>query len=294
MSKKNSKTAAQERIQSNLFGAVKEGAWWLIPGLISMGADPNALGPDGCTTFHLACHDNESYVGVHDELITTLLDHGADVNARCVKGCTPLMHALMHNSDPQSLARGLLRAGADPWIEADRNLDLCHYDDEEFEERVVPRGHLLDFLLCCHRHDEPAQQMRWWVLPFLFTELLKDARFNWLAVEAVNNGADVNKPDATGRTPMQIVADRSCPNMVRFLTANGAQDTLESKHEAMRGAAELGWAQFHGIQAHPTWGVFMEQKESGWFCDWMRDSFGGVNYVFPGHTDWRAMKEGVA
>jgi len=293
--KMNSTLTPQDRIQSNLFGAVEQGAWWLIPGLISMGADPNALGPDGCTALHLACHDNQSYHGVNNELITTLLDHGADINALCARGCTPLMHALMHNDDPQTLARLLLRAGADPWIVAPRNRDLCRYDsEEEFEECVVPEGHLLDFLLCCHRHDEPAEQMRWWVLPFLFTELVKDARFNWLAVEAVNDGADVNKPDLAGRTPMQIVADRGCPNMVRFLAANGARDSLEPQHAALREAAERGWAQFHEIQANPTWGVFMMHEGSAWFAEWMREGFGGVDYVFPGHSDWKRMKGGGA
>lgn len=61
--------------------------------------------------------------------------------------------------------------------------------------------------------------------------------------------------------------------------------------EAMACHSQVRIGTFHG---QVTWGVFMMHEGSAWFAEWMRNSLGGVDYVFPSHCDWKRMKEGVA
>jgi ankyrin repeat protein len=52
--------------------------------LIARGADVNALGPDNVTPLHWAAVESKL------EIVTILLDKGADANAKTTKGQTPL------------------------------------------------------------------------------------------------------------------------------------------------------------------------------------------------------------
>ncbi|KAK6331629.1 hypothetical protein TWF718_002178 [Orbilia javanica] len=56
--------------------------------LLSIGASPTAIAPDGLTTLHMAL--DLPYTG---DLVRVLCAKGADVNAQCTKGKTPLMIA---------------------------------------------------------------------------------------------------------------------------------------------------------------------------------------------------------
>lgn len=276
-------------IQANLFKAVEKGEWKFIPGLISHGADPNALGPKGLNVLHMVIRDHELDNQDQEDVIATLLACGSAINARCKRGCTPLMHVLMSNECPQRLTRLLMRASADPWIVAPRNSKLSGFETkEDVEQYVVKKGHILDFLLCTHRHDETASLMRWALVPFLLPELVKDERMAWLVMEALNNGADPNARDRDGRTAMQIAADRGCPEMVRLLACHGAKDTLGPEHVDMQKAVALGWKQFNDMQSNLPFDGLLWNKGSRWLNEWLqRDS----DWVFPGQTDWRAMKE---
>ncbi len=79
--------------------------------LLEAGADPNTRGgPDGETPLHSAARHG------HLQVISLLLEYGAEVNAKDSNTCTPLWNALYHQKEPA--ARLLLAAGADTsWLQ---------------------------------------------------------------------------------------------------------------------------------------------------------------------------------
>lgn len=77
-------------LQAQLFDAVRVGDCLRIVVLIEEGADPNAIGLKGFNALHLACHaKDEATAG---QLITTLVERGANINVPCTRGGTPQTH----------------------------------------------------------------------------------------------------------------------------------------------------------------------------------------------------------
>lgn len=94
-------------------------AWDAARILIEHGADPNVITSDGCPVLHkiISMHWEESGV-------RTLVEGGADLDARDGKGATPLHCAVnraVHFADPDMrILKYLLEKGADPQAEDEK------------------------------------------------------------------------------------------------------------------------------------------------------------------------------
>ena len=99
--------AARDRFEyTPLHWAAVQGHWDVVETLVERGADVNALGWDGGTPLHMACHHDRP------DMVRVLLDAGADLTIRNQWGRTPLHVAARRNCD--LVAALLLSRGADP------------------------------------------------------------------------------------------------------------------------------------------------------------------------------------
>ncbi len=89
-----------------LHWAAVQGHWDVVETLVEHGADVNAVGGDGGTPLHLASHHDRP------DMIRLLLDEGADLAIQNRWGRTPLHVAARRNCD--LVAALLLSRGADP------------------------------------------------------------------------------------------------------------------------------------------------------------------------------------
>ena len=125
-----------------------------------------------------------------------LLAAGADVNARNNEGCTPLMQELIK----PDVVRVLLEAGAKP--------NLCN---QKGETALMFHLHHPDAIGGGYE-DEHGNLVTW-----------NGCRYNTPVIQAlIEKGADVNKPDAAGETPLQA-APESEPELIRLLLSAGAK-----------------------------------------------------------------------
>lgn len=99
--------AALEATSSALFAAAQLGDIAAIKRLLAAGVDVNSwnTGAGGWTALVIAA------VSGHEDVVTTLLDAGADVDARSEGGATPLMAAAL--TGQSAVAEALISAGAD-------------------------------------------------------------------------------------------------------------------------------------------------------------------------------------
>jgi ankyrin repeat protein len=93
----------------------------VIKELLSAGADPNTQGTDGFTPL---MHIMGNATAPSLEVLNTLIDHGADVNARNAYGHTALIAAQCRYLD---IAQGLIAAGADPTVKGDLGRGLSFF-----------------------------------------------------------------------------------------------------------------------------------------------------------------------
>lgn len=91
-----------------LFDTPPLGDTSLVKSLLDRGADLNAKDPDGNTLLTMVCAADTAPL----ELVKFLIDHGADVNARSPHGETALEFAVRHGRTP--VVELLMRAGAKP------------------------------------------------------------------------------------------------------------------------------------------------------------------------------------
>ncbi|MCG6924128.1 MAG: ankyrin repeat domain-containing protein [Acidobacteria bacterium] len=99
--------AARDRFRyTPLHWAAVQGHWDVVATLVERGADVNALGGDGGTPLHMACHHDRP------DMVRLLLDAGADLTIRNRWGRTPLHVAARRDCD--LVAALLLARGADP------------------------------------------------------------------------------------------------------------------------------------------------------------------------------------
>lgn len=97
---------------SPLDSAVAAGDPEIVRMLIKAKADVNYKMRGAVTALHTACLQSESSAA--DEIITVLIDSGADINAVTHFGVTPLMNAV--EADNGGAVKILLERGADPRI----------------------------------------------------------------------------------------------------------------------------------------------------------------------------------
>jgi ankyrin repeat protein len=93
-----------------LMAATLSGRTEIVTYLLEHDADPDSANRDGLTALHLAARNGDT------RLVKILLDFGADPDTQDKHLMTPLMYAVMRNSnnDHYKIIKKLLAAGADP------------------------------------------------------------------------------------------------------------------------------------------------------------------------------------
>src|SRR5215510_2292300 len=162
-----------------------------LQSLIDKGADVNAKNRRGSTPLHWAIHDEAK--------VRLLLAKGANVNARQAQGRTPLYLAAMLGNGVPTL-RLLLSKGADPNLAAVNG--------------QTP-------LMMAARGDVEAAQL------------------------LIEKGADVNAKDGAGETALMSACTGGNARAVQLLIERGADVKVTSK----RNETALGFAATSGVQA---------------------------------------------
>jgi ankyrin repeat protein len=225
--------------------AAREGNTDITGLLIDAGADVNARAGDGKTALALAIF-NGNY-----QVASLLVDRKADVNIADAQRFTPLFWAVdrrnmetapnfpwVATADPLPLIRKLLDAGADPNARVDNTprarmregsprivfatalmraafaadlelvtLLLAHGADPNVVSRdgetMVSAAAGLAFIHGYHRGKSPEERLQ---VVKLFVE----------------RGADVNRPDDYGITPLMAAANDGDPRLIQYLIDKGA------------------------------------------------------------------------
>jgi uncharacterized protein len=248
--------ATTAHAQSSLADRIQTGDRRAALAMIAQGADVNQTQPDGTTPLHWAVYrvDRElvgallkkgARAGVvnrygasplaeaarvaNPELLAMLLEAGADANVANEDGQTPLM--LAARTGTVAVAKLLVEHGAD----VNRRE---HFRDQSALMWAAAEGHVdmvaflvskkADLSVRAKANDWPTQisnEPRVQYRPTGgLTPLLYAARAGCLGcVKAiVEGGADVDRPNPDGMTPMMMALDNDAPAVARYLLDRGA------------------------------------------------------------------------
>jgi uncharacterized protein len=252
--------AANAQAQSSLADRIQAGDRKAALAMIAQGADVNQTQPDGSTALHWAVYrvDRELVTALlrkgaraqvvnrygssplaeavrvaSVELVAMLLEAGADANVGNEDGQTPLM--LAARTGNLAVAKQLVEHGAD--VNARE-----HFRDQSALMWAAAEGHvdLVAFLVSkkadlsvrAKANDWPSQitnEPRVQYRPTGgLTPLLYAARAGCLGcVKAiVEGGADVDRPNPDGMTPMMMALDNGAPAVARYLLDRGANPLM--------------------------------------------------------------------
>ena len=203
----------QEKLNEQLFTAVKGKRSFVIKLLLKQGADVNAKDEDGCTPLHRA--SNKGF----PEIVKLLIKNGADVNATD-KDWTPLHQAALW--DRIDIVKVLIENGADPFIKNKYGkiaLDLCK--DKAIREQLKKYMEDYESIL-----EEITKEKEYSV----FGEPLLDATYNSDLIEVkkcVFSGKyNIDVQDDKGYTPLMYAIMNHNLNVVQFLVEHGADINL--------------------------------------------------------------------
>jgi ankyrin repeat protein len=190
---------------SRLRKAVRDGETAKVMRLLDRGVDPNVGDDEGCTALHLAANFSP-------EIVRILVERGANVNARCIYGLTPLHHA-----GSLEIAVFLVEHGAD--VNArDKNgrtplhsVALFNMEDIEIARFLISRGAEVD------ARDASGRTPLHYAAEHGYTGLIK------LLAE---KGADINIQDKDGRTPLHLAATSGREKAVTTLLGLGADPNI--------------------------------------------------------------------
>ena len=155
---------------NELLEAARNGDLIKVQTLLEKGANPNAKDDDGKTPLHNAVKEG------HVEIVKLLLEHGANPNAQDDGGLTPLHSAAFHGY--VEIVKLMLEHGANPNAKTILGHTPLHIAVQEGYVEIVK-------LLLEHR-------------------------------------ADPNAKDNIGRTPLHYAAQEGCVDVVRILLERGA------------------------------------------------------------------------
>jgi ankyrin repeat protein len=172
----------------------------VITALINAGADVNETNLSGRTPLLLAIDSNPN-----PEVIITLINAGANVNAKNAAGKTALFLATENNS-AQEVITALIKEGASLYID----------DDSDIIEIGIARRNSINITETrSPRSNKPARNM------INFVELCKNGSLLQIS-EAIRNGARVNESGRGGITPLMAAAGNNTPEVVSMLLKEGA------------------------------------------------------------------------
>ncbi|KAK6329945.1 hypothetical protein TWF718_003372 [Orbilia javanica] len=196
-----------EKGQFPLFLASKYGNEDIVSLLLDKGADIEDEGDDGSTALH--------YATGHEATMKVLIQKGADLDKPDHAGFTALSYAAKLGAE--GITKLLLSAGADAeYKDDDGQTPLSLAAKEGYE--IVAR-HLLVSGVDINSKDAVGRTPLSWAACNGHKAVAKV-----LVLERI--GVDLNIKDWYGRTPLSLAAENSHDELVKFLLANGANPDL--------------------------------------------------------------------
>lgn len=199
-------------------------------------ADPSY--DEGSTALHLAARQGCA------EVIRTLIDAKANVNAVNAREKTPLMYAAYHNN--AEAARVLINAGADPKLESYKHnaaffavqaMQMIQAFTAKPSARVQKMSENARIIL--RELDAKGLDLKKkeaWNGNTLLTALLSSAHGKFafdLTETLIEYGVDPNEPNNDGKTPLLILANsisNDRPALMKLLIAKGADVNKPDKN----------------------------------------------------------------
>ncbi|GMI03139.1 hypothetical protein TrLO_g2499 [Triparma laevis f. longispina] len=171
--------------------------------------DVNEKDERGSTPLVWACRNG------HLEVVTYLIEHGAEVDTKSFGSMTPLHHSC--NSSFEACVAKLIVAGADSNATDEEGNTCLHW--------AVSRGVLNIVVRLTDAGADISQSNNAGVTP-----LHKATIFNQVAVvkKLVDLGADVNATDNLGNTPLHHAARCGYKGQITFLRKSGATELKNS------------------------------------------------------------------
>ena len=181
----------------------------LVSTLIDRGADPNAASESGWTPLHAAAIGGSDANG---DLVSLLIRHGGDATARDAYGTTPLHIAADYKDANRFVIDALVKGGADPNARNAKGETPLFKAAAPYMHPQVPSNHAI-------------------------------------AAQLIEAGADPNLRNGIGRTPLHAALSKlSGAPVVDALLDGGADAThaddegltpwdIAQKHEALKGTA---------------------------------------------------------
>ncbi|MEM1869850.1 MAG: ankyrin repeat domain-containing protein [Thermofilaceae archaeon] len=206
-----------------LHQAAKAGDVDHVRTLLERGWSVNARDLKGWTPLHYAA------VFGHVEVAELLIKYGADVNARDRKGLTPLYYAVKEGSF--NVAELLLQQGADPRVKDKRGWTPIHYGAKKAKLRVdqilagePPPLRIVRLLL--ESGSDPNAQTREGLTPLHIAVRRSNVALAKLLLDA---GASPNMPDKKGWTPLHYAYRYGDEELIELLLKYGANTGVRDK-----------------------------------------------------------------
>jgi len=162
------------------------------------------------TRLHIACEQGDA------EAVRSLIKKGANLNARDYRHCTPLflaIRATLANPECYVICKLLLKNGALPTKLTKKNKNsVLHY---------LARGTLPSLFEIPKKSSMKIKKDKKAVEAPLF-ELIS---------ECISKGADVNKKNKHGATPLHLAALNGSHKTILFLIKKGASPLIKDKYE---------------------------------------------------------------
>lgn len=187
--------------------------------LLAHGADPNIHidpGEEATTPLHLAVSSDYNEIVDHNEIIKLLLYYGADIEARDIKGMTPLVRKVCNLIDDVrgiETLRLLLKFGADISAQDKEGLTALHWAARSWSPKPVK-------FLVSNGADVNSQDKRGRTpLHFLLEDSPKNGNLSGRISLLLSLGAQVNALDHEGKPPLFYSKETS---VVDLLISYGA------------------------------------------------------------------------